>query len=311
MHKIKYLLGTAGICAILALTGCGTTASDSNSSGTSAAISETAEEGSSTEASGTSENNEGKSSEESEENSSGREENSSASSAETQNSSAGEDSSGSAKEKEEQARIKASKDQVPKSESAIKDASYSVRKKAKKGSLTSFNGKYLIQHAVGTYYYFDGGKTCYYVQGGTYRFTHGTNVNGEEADMIEMQFYSQSNPVQYTISAEDGDTTLTTIISGAQTETNIPVALVKGTDGLKSQKKFEGIYTLYGRDYYRYEFHKDGTYYLILDQTYSVKDHRLSLRSFGKTLTYDYQIKNGKVTLSSDGNTVSVLVPKK
>lgn len=89
-------------------------------------------------------------------------------------------------------------------EGYIHDASYETRANAAAGSLEQPYGRYRLKDADGVFYYFDGEGTCYYVQKGTYSFSHDASTDGTDEDMISMQFDVQENPTNYIIDEEDG-----------------------------------------------------------------------------------------------------------
>lgn len=189
------------------------------------------------------------------------------------------------------------------------DASDPIRKNAEKGSLDTFDGKYQVQDADGVCYYFDEDGLCYYVQQGTYSFSHDLNADGVEADMIAMQFDTQSAPTNYTIEQEQEQLILKTTYSGAESETSMELAFVTGVDGIAEMEPFEGIYSAFSSEDYRYEFHSDGTFYMILEESYAIDGSTLTLSAFGNSLTYDYEVVDEKIQLTSDGVEIAVLVP--
>ncbi len=192
----------------------------------------------------------------------------------------------------------------------IKDASYEVRSTAEKGSLEKPCGRYELKDADGVFYYFDGESTCYYVQKGTYSFSHDASTDGTDEDMISMQFDAQDNPTQYIIDQEDGELYIHTTYSGAEAETKVAMKSISGTDGIASMENFEGIYTAFGMDNYRYEFHADGTFYLVLDENYTLGDgNSITLSAFDKEFTYTYAENDGNLELSGDGTVIATLIP--
>lgn len=192
----------------------------------------------------------------------------------------------------------------------IKDASYEVRSTAEKGSLEKPCGRYELKDADGVFYYFDGESTCYYVQKGTYSFSHDASTDGTDEDMISMQFDAQDNPTQYIIDQEDGELYIRTTYSGAEAETKVAMKSISGTDGIASMENFEGIYTAFGMDNYRYEFHADGTFYLVLDENYTLGDgNSITLSAFDKEFTYTYAENDGNLELSGDGTVIATLIP--
>ena len=88
-------------------------------------------------------------------------------------------------------------------EGYIHDASYETRANAAAGSLEQPYGRYRLKDADGVFYYFDGEGTCYYVQKGTYSFSHDASTDGTDEDMISMQFEVQETPTNYIIDEED------------------------------------------------------------------------------------------------------------
>lgn len=104
-------------------------------------------------------------------------------------------------------------------EGYIHDASYETRANAAAGSLEQPYGRYRLKDADGVFYYFDGEGTCYYVQKGTYSFSHDASTDGTDEDMISMQFDVQENPTNYIIDEEDGQLMIRTTYSGKEAET--------------------------------------------------------------------------------------------
>ena len=192
----------------------------------------------------------------------------------------------------------------------IKDTSYQVRSTAEKGSLEKPFGRYELKDADGVFYYFDGENTCYYVQKGTYSFSHDASTDGTDEDMISMEFDAQETPTNYIIDQEDGELFIRTTYSGAEAETKVAMKSISGTDGIAAMENFEGIYTAYGMDNYRYEFHADGTFYLVLDETYTLgEDNTITLSAFDKEFTYTYAENDGNLDLSGDGTVIASLIP--
>ncbi|MCR5666665.1 MAG: hypothetical protein K6G01_07515 [Eubacterium sp.] len=193
---------------------------------------------------------------------------------------------------------------------AVQDKSAQIRESASAGSLEEFSGKYQVQDAEGVYYYFDEDGTCYYVQSGTYEFEEdGTNVDGETADLLLMTLDTMETASQYTITTQDDETILTTTQTGAESETQMNLSCIEGTDGLAKLTPFEGIYMAYGEEAYRYEFHQDGSCYLIMEQSYEVEDDQITLEALGVSYTYDYETSDDTIVLSSEDATVAILVP--
>ena len=192
----------------------------------------------------------------------------------------------------------------------IKDASYEVRSTAEKGSLEKPYGRYELKDAEGVFYYFDGESTCYYVQKGTYSFSHDASTDGTDKDMISMQFDAQETPTNYIIDQEDGELYIRTTYAGAEAETKVAMKSIRGTDGIAGMENFEGIYTAYGMNNYRYEFHADGTFYLVLDETYTLgDDNTVTLAAFDKEFTYTYAENDGNLELSGDRSVIASLIP--
>ena len=179
-------------------------------------------------------------------------------------------------------------------EGYIHDASYETRTNAAAGSLEQPYGRYRLKDADGVFYYFDGENTCYYVQKGTYSFSHDASTDGTDEDMISMQFDVQKNPTNYIIDEEDGQLMIRTTYSGKEAETQVAMNLMDGTDGIAAMEPFEGIYTAYGSDVYRYEFHADGSFYLILEENYSLDGNKVTLNAFEREFSYEYA-ENGIV----------------
>lgn len=277
MSKLKYMLGALGLSMALLMTGCGT-------SGGSTGQTSAAEESATAES--TKADND---------NSTGKE-----TDADQTNSDAQEDD-----EKEPSHDLTGSDDP-----NYIKDASYEVRSTAEKGSLEKPYGRYELKDADGVFYYFDGESTCYYVQKGTYSFSHDASTDGTDEDMISMQFDAQDNPTQYIIDQEDGELYIRTTYSGAEAETKVAMKSISGIDGIASMENFEGIYTAFGMDNYRYEFHADGTFYLVLDEAYTLgDDNSITLSAFDKEFTYTYAENDGNLELSGDGTVIASLIP--
>lgn len=283
MSKLKYMLGALGLSMALLMTGCGT-------SGGSNGQTSAAEESATTE------------------------------SAKADSSKTDADQKDTDQTNADQANDDTKKDEEKKEPSHdltgsddpnyIKDASYEVRSTAEKGSLEKPYGRYELKDADGVFYYFDGESTCYYVQKGTYSFSHDASTDGTDEDMISMQFDAQDNPTQYIIDQEDGELYIRTTYSGAEAETKVAMKSISGTDGIGSMENFEGIYTAFGMDNYRYEFHADGTFYLVLDEDYTLgDDNSITLSAFDKEFTYTYAENDGNLELSGDGTVIASLIP--
>lgn len=194
-------------------------------------------------------------------------------------------------------------------EGYIQDASYETRANAAAGSLEQPYGRYRLKDADGVFYYFDGENICYYVQKGTYSFSHDASTDGTDQDMISMQFDVQENPTNYIIDEENGALMIRTTYSGKEAETQVSMNLVDGTDGIAAMEPFEGIYTAYGSEGYRYEFHADGSFYLILEESYTISDSKVTLQAFDREFSYDFAENNGNLELSGDGTVVATLIP--
>lgn len=194
-------------------------------------------------------------------------------------------------------------------EGYIHDASYETRANAAAGSLEQPYGRYRLKDADGVFYYFNGEGTCYYVQKGTYSFSHDASTDGTDEDMISMQFEVQETPSNYIIDGEDGQLMIRTTYSGKEAETQVMMNLIDGTDGIAAMEPFEGIYTAYGSDVYRYEFHADGSFYLILEENYSLDGNEVTLNAFEREFSYEYAKNGGNLELSGDGTTIATLIP--
>ena len=192
----------------------------------------------------------------------------------------------------------------------VQDASAQIRHTATAGSLEEFYGKYHVQGASGVYYYFDGESTSYYVQTGEYELEHGVNTSDEGADMVLITFDATESQDQYTIETTDG-LQLVTTQDGADHQTVFELELLDGTDGLTDfdGEEFEGIYAVEGNDTYRFEFHRDGTFYLVMENEYSVEGDEITFESFGYELTYTYEAADGVINLTSEGQLIAVLEP--
>lgn len=84
--------------------------------------------------------------------------------------------------------------------------------------------------------------------------------------------------------------------------------LIDGTDGIAAMEPFEGIYTAYGSDVYRYEFHADGSFYLILEENYNLDGNEVTLNAFEREFSYEYAENGGNLELSGDGTTIATLI---
>lgn len=124
-----------------------------------------------------------------------------------------------------------------------------------------------------------------------------------------MQFDVQENPTNYIIDEEDGQLIIRTTYSGKEAETQVAMNLMDGTDGIAAMEPFEGIYTVYGSDVYRYEFHADGSFYLILEENYSLDGSKVTLNAFEREFCYEYAENGGNLELSGDGTTIATLIP--
>lgn len=283
MSKLKYALGALGLSMALLMTGCGTSGGSNGQT-------------SATEESAAAENAKADSSQE----------NTDQKDTDQTNTDQANDDTKKDEEKKEPSHDLTGSDNPD----YIKDASYEVRSTAEKGSLEKPFGRYELKDADGVFYYFDGESTCYYVQKGTYSFSHDASTDGTDEDMISMQFDAQDTPTNYIIDQEDGALYIRTTYSGAEAETKVAMKSISGTDGLASMENFEGIYTAYGMDNYRYEFHADGTFYLVLDETYTLGDNNsVTLSAFDKDFTYTYAENDGNLELSGDGTVIATLVP--
>ena len=283
MSKLKYMLGALGLSMALLVAGCGT--SGGSTGQTSAAEESTTAESTKTD----------------NDNSTGKETDADQTNTDQTNADAQNEDD----EKEPSHDLTGSDDP-----NYIKDASYEVRSTAEKGSLEKPSGRYELKDADGVFYYFDGESTCYYVQKGTYSFSHDASTDGTDKDMISMQFDAQDNPTNYIIDQEDGELYIRTTYSGAEAETKVAMKSISGTDGIADMESFEGIYTAYGMDNYRYEFHADGTFYLVLDEAYTLgDDNTVTLSAFDKEFSYTYAENDGNLELSGDGTVIATLIP--
>lgn len=270
MSKFKYVLSILGLSMVLSMTGCGAAGGSQN-----ADSSVTAEESSAF--------------------------------AEADEKAGGGQSDGVANQEEEK---EPSHDLTgADAEGYIHDASYEARANAAAGSLEQPYGRYRLKDADGVFYYFDGDGTCYYVQKGTYSFSHDASTDGTDEDMISMQFGVQETPTNYIIDEEDGQLMIRTTYSGKEAETQVMMNLIDGTDGIAAMEPFEGIYTAYGSDVYRYEFHADGSFYLILEENYSLDGNKVTLKAFEREFNYEYAENGGNLELSGDGTTIATLIP--
>lgn len=270
MSKFKYVLSILGLSMVLSMTGCGAAGGSQN-----ADSSVTAEESSAF--------------------------------AEADEKAGGGQSDGAANQEEEK---EPSHDLTgADAEGYIHDASYEARANAAAGSLEQPYGRYRLKDADGVFYYFDGDGTCYYVQKGTYSFSHDASTDGTDEDMISMQFEVQETPTNYIIDEEDGQLMIRTTYSGKEAETQVMMNLIDGTDGIAAMEPFEGIYTAYGSDVYRYEFHADGSFYLILEENYSLDGNKVTLKAFEREFNYEYAENGGNLELSGDGTTIATLIP--
>ena len=135
------------------------------------------------------------------------------------------------------------------------------------------------------------------------------STDGTDEDMISMQFGVQETPTNYIIDEEDGQLMIRTTYSGKEAETQVMMNLIDGTDGIAAMEPFEGIYTAYGSDVYRYEFHADGSFYLILEENYSLDGNKVTLKAFEREFNYEYAENGGNLELSGDGTTIATLIP--
>lgn len=282
MSKLKYMLAALGLSMTLLMAGCGTSGGSANqtSAGEESATAEsTAAE---------------------------QDQNETEQADDTAEQSDAENTDGSEEKKKEPSHDLTGSD----ASDYIKDTSYQVRSTAEKGSLEKPFGRYELKDADGVFYYFDGENTCYYVQKGIYSFSHDASTDGTDEDMISMEFDAQETPTNYIIDQEDGELFIRTTYSGAEAETKVAMKSISGTDGIAAMENFEGIYTAYGMDNYRYEFHADGTFYLVLDETYTLgEDNTITLSAFDKEFTYTYAENDGNLDLSGDGTVIASLIP--
>lgn len=296
-HTRGKKLALLGLSAALLLCGCGTASSGSSASGsadtpvsTDTNASSAASENTGT--SGTSENAKAS-------------ENAAASGTSGQQSKKSDASDSSGRKKTRSTNPKDYANQVPSGAKAVRDASYSARRASVKGSLKTFQGKYRLVGALGSYYYFCKENTAYYVLSGDYKYTK----DSEDNAAISLQFKSSENATVYTLGKTDKTTTLTGISSGGDTTKKLACTLLTGTDGLSSKKKFEGIYLVGGSEDYRLEFHSDGTFYMVLEQTYETDGNELTLTSLGNALTYTWKVKGKEIILSQNGTEAAELKP--
>jgi hypothetical protein len=295
-HTRGKKLAILGLSAAMLLCGCGTAASDSSvSDSTDTSISSDSNASSAaSETSGTSETSgSAKTSDTSGTSKSGQQD--------STTESAG--TSDSAKNKSTDPKDYAN--QVPSGAKAVRDESYSARKASVKGSLKTFNGKYRLVGALGSYYYFCKENTAYYVLSGDYKYTK----DSDDKAAVSLQFKSSDSATVYTLSKKDKTTTLTGISSSGDTTKKLACTLLTGTDGLSSKKKFEGIYLVGGSEDYRLEFHSDGTFYMVLEQTYETDGNELTLTSLGNALTYTWKVNGKKIILSQNGTEAAELKP--
>lgn len=282
MSKLKYMLAALGLSMTLLMAGCGTSGGSTNQ--TSASEESATAESTSAE----------------------QDQNETEQADDTVEQSDAENTDGSEEKKKEPSHDLTGSDDPD----YIKDASYEVRSTAEKGSLEKPFGRYELKDADGVFYYFDGENTCYYVQKGTYSFSHDASTDGTDEDMISMEFDAQETPTNYIIDQEDGELFIRTTYSGAEAETKVAMKSISGTDGIAAMENFEGIYTAYGMENYRYEFHADGTFYLVLDETYTLgEDNTVTLSAFDKEFTYTYAENDGNLELSGDGTVIASLIP--
>lgn len=270
MSKLKYMLGALGLSMALIMTGCGAAGGSQNTDSSVAA----------------------------------EESSTSAETAEKADDSQADASADQEEEKEPSHDLTGAD-----AEGYIHDASYEARANAAAGSLEQPYGRYRLKDADGVFYYFDGDGTCYYVQKGTYSFSHDASTDGTDEDMISMQFGVQETPTNYIIDEEDGQLMIRTTYSGKEAETQVMMNLIDGTDGIAAMEPFEGIYTAYGSDVYRYEFHADGSFYLILEENYSLDGNKVTLKAFEREFNYEYAENGGNLELSGDGTTIATLIP--
>lgn len=282
MSKLKYMLAALGLSMTLLMAGCGTSGGSANQ--TSAGEESTTAESTAAE----------------------QDQNETEQADDTAEQPDAENTDGSEEKKKEPSHDLTGSD----ASDYIKDTSYQVRSTAEKGSLEKPFGRYELKDADGVFYYFDGENTCYYVQKGTYSFSHDASTDGTDEDMISMEFDAQETPTNYIIDQEDGELFIRTTYSGAEAETKVAMKSISGTDGIAAMENFEGIYTAYGMDNYRYEFHADGTFYLVLDETYTLgEDNTITLSAFDKEFTYTYAENDGNLDLSGDGTVIASLIP--
>lgn len=282
MSKLKYMLAALGLSMTLLMAGCGTSGGSANQ--TSAGEESTTAESTAAE----------------------QDQNETEQADDTAEQPDAENTDGSEEKKKEPSHDLTGSD----ASDYIKDTSYQVRSTAEKGSLEKPFGRYELKDADGVFYYFDGENTCYYVQKGTYSFSHDASTDGTDEDMISMEFDAQETPTNYIIDQEDGELFIRTTYSGAEAETKVAMKSISGTDGIAAMENFEGIYTAYGMDNYRYEFHADGTFYLVLDETYTLgEDNTITLSAFDKEFTYTYVENDGNLDLSGDGTVIASLIP--
>ncbi len=310
-HTRGKKLALLGLSAALLLCGCGTASSGSSASGsadtsvsTDANASSAASEN--TGASGTSGN--AKASENaavSGTSGNTRTSDNSGTSKSSQQSKKSDASDASGRKKTKSTNPKDYANQVPSGAKAVRDASYSARRASVKGSLKTFQGKYRLVGALGSYYYFCKENTAYYVLSGDYKYTK----DSEDNAAVSLQFKSSENATVYTLGKTDKTTTLTGISSSGDTTKKLACTLLTGTDGLSSKKKFEGIYLVGGSEDYRLEFHSDGTFYMVLEQTYETDGNELTLTSLGNALTYTWKVKGKEIILSQNGTEAAELKP--
>ncbi|SFQ51813.1 hypothetical protein SAMN02910358_02611 [Lachnospiraceae bacterium XBB1006] len=125
------------------------------------------------------------------------------------------------------------------------------------------------------------------IETGTYKLNKGT---------ITLS-YGTNEDVEYSINETDAGFNL------IHDTTLIPLVYMEGTDGLTETEAFDGVYGIDNGP--GFLFKKNGTLNVITTHECEIKKDTVS---FGGA-TYNWEAKDGKIELSSNGTKVMTLVP--
>ena len=155
-----------------------------------------------------------------------------------------------------------------------------------KGSTDTLSGSYTIDKLENTQYVF-GKKKMSLIEAGTYKMDNGA---------ITLS-YGANAETKYTITETDAGFNL------IHDTMLIPLVYMEGTDGLTGDSAFDGVYGIDNGP--GFLFNADGTLTVITTHECEATKDTVS---FGGA-TYNWEAKDGKIELSSNGTKVMTLVP--